>query len=569
MNQSIRTTGGKKGPRGYEYPPSYGLIGGGQLGMLLAQETLATPLFLFDIYSPSQPLSQFSSWTKGDLLDTDEIIKWGQNLDVITIEIEDVSIDALRHLKSQGKTIIPDPDTLEIIKNKLTQKQWLLENNFPTTALLGDYDFNNGTEWDPRPNPCKEVHKLQTGGYDGRGVMISEPDNPRFFEGGPSFVEEWVDIDQEFSIIVGRSQSGQTITFEPTWLIPDPETKMLDTLVCPARFTNPATGMLPDTLNFNKIRELAIQIANRLNHVGLLAIEIFLTKDFRILVNEMSPRPHNSGHHTIEHYNISQNGILRQILKNIPLTQPEPKTTNPTILTNIIGKSNKIGTRQTIFNHPSYKLHYYGKTPNRPGRKMGHITFTDVNVPLEELNINSVRVIAQRMKRSVQIEPIDSPPEVAVIMGSNSDLPTMTPAIEILRDFAVAHQVKVVSAHRTPHAMLEFAKTARSKGFKVIIAAAGGAAHLPGMVASATTLPVIGVPVNSSNSIRGIDSLLSINQMPSGIPVGTMAINGSMNAALYAIRMLAIDNPTYQESLDIYATILEEKVHNQNNDLNI
>ena len=414
------------------------------------------------------------------------------------------------------------------------------------------------------------MHKLQTGGYDGRGVMISEPDDPRYFDIGPTLVEEWVDIDQEFSVIVGRSQSGETVTFEPTWLIPDPETKMLDTLVCPAKFTNPAVGMVSDTINFDKIRELAIQIANRLNLVGILAIELFLTKDLRILVNEMSPRPHNSGHHTIERYNISQNGILRQILTNRPLTQPVPNSNKPTIMTNIIGKSNTtggIGCHNTLFNQPKYYLHYYDKKENRPGRKMGHITYHPINKDLEELDIETIKAISRRMKRAVIFEPPQGPTEVAIIMGSSSDLETLKPAISILFDFDIPHVVKVVSAHRTPHAMLEFAKTAKTNGYKVIIAAAGGAAHLPGMVASATTLPVIGVPVNSTNSIHGIDSLLSINQMPSGIPVGTMAINGSVNAALYAIRMLAINNPTLQESLEIYSTILEEKVQRQNSEL--
>ncbi len=129
--------------------------------------------------------------------------------------------------------------------------------------------------------------------------------------------------------------------------------------------------------------------------------------------------------------------------------------------------------------------------------------------------------------------------KVSIIMGSDSDLTVMQAAAEILEQFEVAHEIKIVSAHRTPEYMVEFAKTAATRGIAVIIAGAGGAAHLPGMVASLSCLPVIGVPVKSSNSIEGVDSLLSIVQMPKGIPVATVAINNAANAALLAIRILA------------------------------
>ena len=144
-------------------------------------------------------------------------------------------------------------------------------------------------------------------------------------------------------------------------------------------------------------------------------------------------------------------------------------------------------------------------------------------------------------------------------MGSISDLPTMQPAIDILSEFQIPYEIKVVSAHRDPQGMLNYASNANSRGLKVIIAGAGGAAHLPGMVASKTILPVIGVPINSTNSIQGIDSLLSICQMPGGIPVATMAINGAKNAGLFAIRI--ISPKPLQE---IYQQTLIEKVSKMN-----
>jgi 5-(carboxyamino)imidazole ribonucleotide mutase len=144
---------------------------------------------------------------------------------------------------------------------------------------------------------------------------------------------------------------------------------------------------------------------------------------------------------------------------------------------------------------------------------------------------------------------------VGVIMGSDSDWPTMQPAAEALAEFGVGYEVRVVSAHRTPHAMLDYAGQAAGRGLKVIIAGAGGAAHLPGMVASATPLPVIGVPVPLRH-LDGLDSLLSIVQMPAGVPVATVSIGGARNAGLLAVRMLGIAEPSlvgrmveYQQSL--------------------
>jgi 5-(carboxyamino)imidazole ribonucleotide mutase len=130
-------------------------------------------------------------------------------------------------------------------------------------------------------------------------------------------------------------------------------------------------------------------------------------------------------------------------------------------------------------------------------------------------------------------------PVVAVVMGSSSDLPVMQGAVEILERFGVAHEVRVVSAHRTPREMLAFGQEAAARGLRVLIAGAGGAAHLPGMLASVTTLPVIGVPVALSQ-LDGLDSLLSIVQMPRGVPVATMAVNGARNAGLLAVRILSI-----------------------------
>lgn len=149
---------------------------------------------------------------------------------------------------------------------------------------------------------------------------------------------------------------------------------------------------------------------------------------------------------------------------------------------------------------------------------------------------------------------------VGIIMGSSSDLGVMQEAIQVCKDFGVAYEVDIVSAHRTPVKMMNYAQQAKSRGIQVIIAGAGGAAHLPGMIASATILPVIGVPVKSSNSIDGWDSVLSILQMPNGVPVATVALNAAKNAGLLAIQMLAISDDSLAEKYTAFKVELEDKV---------
>lgn len=153
-----------------------------------------------------------------------------------------------------------------------------------------------------------------------------------------------------------------------------------------------------------------------------------------------------------------------------------------------------------------------------------------------------------------------STPQVGIIMGSKSDLPIMQEAADILKELGVEFELTIVSAHRTPHRMLNYAEHAKGRGLKSIIAGAGGAAHLPGMVASLTTLPVIGVPVKSSNSIDGWDSILSILQMPGGIPVATVALNGAKNAGILAAEMIGAFDDKIAAKLASYKEELKEKV---------
>jgi len=157
--------------------------------------------------------------------------------------------------------------------------------------------------------------------------------------------------------------------------------------------------------------------------------------------------------------------------------------------------------------------------------------------------------------------------QIGIIMGSKSDMPVLKEAIEIIKEFKIEYEVDVVSAHRTPEKMIEYGKKAHERGIKVIIAGAGGAAHLPGMIAACSPLPVIGVPVKSKNSIDGWDSILSILQMPGGVPVATVALNGSKNAGILAAQIIGSFDSKVADKVKAYKKDLEDKVIKSSKDL--
>ncbi len=158
-------------------------------------------------------------------------------------------------------------------------------------------------------------------------------------------------------------------------------------------------------------------------------------------------------------------------------------------------------------------------------------------------------------------------PIVSIIMGSTSDMPIMSKAAEFLDEMEIPFEINALSAHRVPEQVMEFAKNAQTRGIKVIIAGAGGAAHLPGVIAAYTTVPVIGIPIKSSNSIDGWDSILSILQMPSGIPVATMALDGAKNGAIFAAQILALSDGTLSKKMNDFKVSLAKKIDKANKEL--
>lgn len=288
---------------------------------------------------------------------------------------------------------------------------------------------------------------------------------------------------------------------------------------------------------------------------GVYGIEMFLLPDDSVILNEVAPRPHNSGHYSIEACDLDQFEMHVRAVLQLPTFAPSMRVPLAMMI-NVLGEEHETGLHEYTISRlraalavPGATVHWYGKADTRRGRKMGHVTVT----------ANDLQSLTQRAAQLGIATPYGDRPRVAVIMGSDSDLPTMAQACEVLDQFQVPYQCTVVSAHRTPSRMYAFAQTAAERGFEVIIAGAGGAAHLPGMVASLTPLPVIGVPIKTS-TLNGQDSLLSIVQMPKGIPVATVAIGNAANAALLAVRMLGMADLAQRRAMVTYMDDQEEAV---------
>lgn len=259
-------------------------------------------------------------------------------------------------------------------------------------------------------------------------------------------------------------------------------------------------------------------------------------------MNEIAPRPHNSGHHTIEACNTSQyENHLRAIL-SLPLGSTSLRTSSAAMI-NILGidgnMSPVLSMADAALPVEGATTHLYGKAESRKARKMGHVTITasseaelrDRMRPILEAQADLKAEFINTICPSPQTGHSHPFPLVGIIMGSDSDLPTMLPATKILDKFKIPYELTITSAHRTPARMVEYAHSAVGRGLRVIIAGAGGAAHLPGMVASETAVPVIGVPVKAS-VLDGVDSLYSIVQMPVSLDYSSMSSSSQLHSVL-------------------------------------
>lgn len=345
-----------------------GILGGGQLGRMLLQAAANYPVQTYvlenDPECPSAHLCH--AFTRGDIKKFDDVYHFGKQLDALTIEIESVNVEALEKLEAEGVKIFPRPSALRIIRDKILQKQFYKENEIPTSAFRITEkrdDLKKFTDIFPA------VHKLASGGYDGRGVQVIE--NERELNLGfdqPSILEKKVNIQKEISQIVAINEAGQHALYPPVEMIFNPLLNQLDYQLSPAEIPQQTTW---------RIEAIALKVVKDLKSPGIFAVELFIDKNGDVLVNETAPRVHNSGHHTIEANFSSQFDMLWRIMLGYPLGNP--KHIVHAAIVNLIGSEGHSGEAcyqgmDEILKMENVFLHLYGKKETRPGRKMGHAT---------------------------------------------------------------------------------------------------------------------------------------------------------------------------------------------------
>lgn len=328
----------------------------------------------FSILDPDAhaPCSNLAEFHHGKLTDFDTVMNFGEDCDIITIEIENVNVEALKELVKNGKKVFPQPEVIELIQDKRTQKEFYKKHNIPTADFILT---ENAKDVKKQKHFLPAVNKLGREGYDGRGVQIlhTEADLSKAFD-APGLLEKLIDFDKEISVIVSRNESGEIKTFPAVEMIFHPVHNLVEYLFAPA--------VLADEIQ-EKANTIAIKIIKELNMTGLLAVEMFVTKTGEVLVNEIAPRPHNSGHQTIEANITSQyEQHLRSIL-NLPLG--DTTIILPSAMVNVLGEPGHEGLAryegfQEVTKISGVHVHLYGKRFTKPYRKMGHVTIVDHDI---------------------------------------------------------------------------------------------------------------------------------------------------------------------------------------------
>jgi len=357
-----------------------GILGGGQLGKMLLYDCKRYDIFT-KVMDPNKnaPCNKIADvFTVGDLMDYDDVINFCSDADVITVEIENVNTDALEFLEKNGKKVFPTASTLKTIQNKSKQKDFYKENSLPTSAYKNYTDLSEITENYNNGNiQLPAVWKSAQFGYDGKGVkIINNFDDIKNLPNVECLIENKVNIKKEISVIVARNQQNQETCFPVVEMEFNDASNLVEYVMCPAKISKELE---------EKAYEIAIKTAQCFNSVGLLAVELFITNNDEILINEVAPRPHNSGHHTIECCFTSQfDQHIRSVL-NLPLGNTGIKI--PGIMVNLVGENQIEGdvvykNIEELFNISGVYTHLYGKKKSRLNRKMGHITI--VNKEIEE-----------------------------------------------------------------------------------------------------------------------------------------------------------------------------------------
>ncbi|KIM27324.1 hypothetical protein M408DRAFT_71414 [Serendipita vermifera MAFF 305830] len=528
--------------------------------------------------APSKQVLNHSEHLSGSFTDAQAIAELASKVDILTVEIEHINTDALEAARSSsgGRSVDvqPAPSTLRTIQDKFLQKQWLEAKSIPVAPFQSVDGTESAILAAGKQLGYPFMLKTRKLAYDGRGnfVVRSQEDAQEALkalgcgngEKETLYAEKWVPFTKEVAVMVVRGKNGEVRSYPPVETIH--RNSICHLVFAPLRATD--QGVL------QRAKEMAEKAVATFEGAGVFGVEMFLTSDGSLSINEIAPRPHNSGHYTIEACECSQyENHLRAIL-GLPLGSTKLKVPSA-VMVNLLGPPAVDEVANNALHIPGATVHLYGKAESRPGRKMGHVTI---------VGSSDAEVRARVRPLLLQLGHPQDPsygeiskakggdfgsgsgpkksskyPLVGIIMGSDSDLPVMRDAATILDGFGIEYELTIVSAHRTPERLVNYANSAASRGLRVIIAGAGGAAHLPGMVASMTSLPVIGVPVRGS-SLDGVDSLYSIVQMPRGIPVATVAINNSTNAGLLAARIIGTSIPPLLERVSAYSKRLENEV---------
>ena len=355
-----------------------GILGGGQLGKMLLQVTsrLSIKTNILDPSKDSPCKNLCNEFEIGNLMDFDSVYQFGKKCDLVTFEIEHVNTEALEKLESEGTKVYPSSKTLKIIQNKNLQKQFFIDNNIPTSDFWyfkSPKDFKNSFHKNQISFPC--VWKKTKFGYDGYGVeiikSIKQIDN---LPNEEFIIEELIPFEKELATTIVRNNSGDIQIFPLVQMDFNKESNQVEYVVCPAQVNRE----IKDLAN-----ALAMKVSKSFKHVGLLAIEMFLTKDNKILINEVAPRPHNSAHYSIE---ACENSQFQQHINSIlNLKLGSCKSNSNAIMVNLVGEKGYSGPViyqgiEKAMEQSNVSVHIYGKSNTKPNRKMGHITVTDENL---------------------------------------------------------------------------------------------------------------------------------------------------------------------------------------------
>ncbi len=371
-----------------------GILGGGQLGSMLLDVTKkwGAHTLVLDPSENAPCRNKSDEFYVGDLMDFDTVCEFGRKANLVTVEIEHVSVDALEKLEEEGITVYPPPSVLAIVQNKIRQKLFYIDNDIPT-AIFSRFAYAHEIERAIKNEALSFpfVWKSARHGYDGQGVrMVRTYSDLETIPDGECVLEEYIPFDKELAIIVARNTEGKVICYPAVEMEFHPEANQVEYVLCPARISEEIA---------KKAEYIALKTAMAFEHVGLLAVEMFVTQEGEILVNEVAPRPHNSGHYSIEGSYTSQFEQHLRAIFGMPFGSTDSKTA--AVMVNLVGEEGYRGPAvyknlEEIEALSGVHVHIYGKAETRPFRKMGHITI--VHDDIEE-----ARRIAERVKRTVKI----------------------------------------------------------------------------------------------------------------------------------------------------------------------